>query len=445
MSDNIQENDMEGILSSIKNILEEDEKKQQMAENIVSESADDVLGDILSTADVPDVLELSPDMVVDAYDEAQPNEGSIPFEAPEVYETPMIEESVGGKDAFAEVDVSEETGIQYVENAPMAETFFDEQTENVSTDDLLNEPFFENADNNEIALTNEPFFETNNNVVEDFVEPTQVAEETYFVEEAPIIEQTPIVEEFVEQTPVSEEVFEAIPDVFETNVAGNEDLSLDELLDTGNEVVLEEVVEQAPIIEEVPVAEEFVEQAPVVEDFVEPTQVAEETYFVEEAPIIEQTPIVEEFVEQTPVSEEVFEVAPVAEEIVEVTPVVEETAVLDPVIEIEPVFEEETQDVSANIMSNFAKMFSHEEMAEKTEIREVGNASKTLEEFVVDAIQNAIGNEISAKWNNGSDFNSFVETEIKRQVENWIANNMNDLIENMVKKEVERVIAKVGS
>ena len=30
MSDNIQENNMEGILSSIKNILEEDERNQQL-------------------------------------------------------------------------------------------------------------------------------------------------------------------------------------------------------------------------------------------------------------------------------------------------------------------------------------------------------------------------------------------------------------------------------
>ena len=96
-------------------------------------------------------------------------------------------------------------------------------------------------------------------------------------------------------------------------------------------------------------------------------------------------------------------------------------------------------------MSNFAKMFSHEEKPDEPKIVSVGNSSKTLEDFVVDAIRAAIGKEISAKWNNGVDFNNFAEAEIKHQVELWITNNMNGLIEDIVKKEVERVIAKVGS
>ena len=68
-----------------------------------------------------------------------------------------------------------------------------------------------------------------------------------------------------------------------------------------------------------------------------------------------------------------------------------------------------------------------------------------IEGEIVDAIQKAIGKEILAKWNNGTDFNGFVEAEIRHQVETWITNNMNDVIENIVKKEVERVIAKVSS
>ena len=96
-------------------------------------------------------------------------------------------------------------------------------------------------------------------------------------------------------------------------------------------------------------------------------------------------------------------------------------------------------------MSSFAKMFSHENNNEVKQVTLAGDTSKTLEDLVVDAIQKAIGKEISAKWNNGVDFNGFVEAEIRRQVETWIANNMDNVIESIVKKEVERVIAKVSS
>ena len=105
------------------------------------------------------------------------------------------------------------------------------------------------------------------------------------------------------------------------------------------------------------------------------------------------------------------------------------------------------KDASANIMSNFAKMFAHDDAEEEktSSITEVGNSAKTLEDFVVDAVRKAIGSEISAKWNNGADFNRYAEAEIKRQVELWMSNNISELVEMLIKKEVERVIAKVGS
>ena len=124
--------------------------------------------------------------------------------------------------------------------------------------------------------------------------------------------------------------------------------------------------------------------------------------------------------------------------------VIEEPLVLDEVITPDPVVEEkETQDISSNIMSNFAKMFSHEEKTETPNINYVGDTSKTLEQFVVEAIQKAIGNEILDKWNNGTDFSAYVEREIKQQVETWINDNMSGMIEDIVKKEVERIFAKL--
>ena len=360
MSDNIQENDMEGILSSIKDILEEDEKQQRAGMASVNSDADNVLDEVLGSAEIDDVLELSPDMRVDSDVDADFADDVL-IDVNELLSNDdnQINDDMMEEVSFAETD----------DNIPMVET------EALSEDILPVE---------DVAVPAEPFFETNS-----IVEETSVNEPFFDSPEDTSVDM--LLDDAVN--------IEQVPDVFDGG-NGNDDLSIDELL--GGETIEPVVVEElAPVYEEPVVVEEL---APVYE-----------------------------------------EPAPVYEEPV----VVEETAVYDPVIEIEPVVEdvveEEKQDVSTNIMSNFAKMFSHEENTEGTQITSVGNTSKTLEDLVVDAIQKAIGKEISAKWNNGADFNSFAEAEIRRQVETWIANNMSNVIENVVKKEVERVIAKVSS
>ena len=332
MSDNIQESDMEGILSSIKNILEEDEKIQQ-ANNTFETSATNNVADNVSFEQSPEeVIELSPDMRINNFDDIDANnDESVIVEALPVSEAEVVPTA----DEFAPV---------VERNDPVVESLIHVEDNTVAENNAsVNEPFFETDVVEEITQSNEPFFETSSNDAS--------------------------IDELLNDGPT----FDVIPDVFESDATSANEPSLDELLGT------EEVV-------------------PAVE-----------------------------------------ELAPVAEENI---------AVLDPVIEVADVMEndaEEKQDVSSNIMSNFAKMFSHEENIEDAQITSAGNTSKTLEDLVVDAIQKAIGKEISAKWNNGGDFNSFVEAEIRRQVETWIANNMSNVIENIVKKEVERVIAKVGS
>lgn len=111
---------------------------------------------------------------------------------------------------------------------------------------------------------------------------------------------------------------------------------------------------------------------------------------------------------------------------------------------------EDVTDVSANIISNFAKMFSREETkseapADNEIITSVGNSEKTLEQFVLDAVIKVVGNEIQKQWNNGADYQSFAEAEITRQTSAWINDNLPALVEKIVKQEIERVIAKVGS
>ena len=49
MSDNIQENNMEGMLSSIKNILEEDERNQQLENNEKNQSLFKAAGSFVNT------------------------------------------------------------------------------------------------------------------------------------------------------------------------------------------------------------------------------------------------------------------------------------------------------------------------------------------------------------------------------------------------------------
>ena len=112
---------------------------------------------------------------------------------------------------------------------------------------------------------------------------------------------------------------------------------------------------------------------------------------------------------------------------------------------------EDPIDVSAGIISNFAKMFSHEEPAAaivETPVPVIsapGNTDKTLEEFVLEAITKVIGKEISSQWNNGAEFKAFAEAEIIRQTKEWLNDNLPLLVEKVVKQEIERVIAKVGS
>ena len=327
MSDDIQEKDMENILSSIKDILEEDERKQHMVEFSAGETSDDILGDVLNSTDTIDILDLSPDMVVDSQN-VQENDGPV-VEISEAYEA-SSDNVDGGNPVF----VAEDNVI--IE--------FDEK-----------EPYFEKNNSNDDALSIDVISANIDN---------SIAQE------------------------VSTDNFEEIiPDVFDDNASGDV-VSLDELLVDDNNLPVEEIAVSEAI--------------------------------VEETPMIEETAVYDPVIEIEPVVEETIELAPVAEE-------------------------EQSQDVSANIMSSFAKMFSHEEQYEKSTITSVGNSSKTLEEFVVDAVQKAIGNEITTKWNNGADFNGFVEAEIRRQVELWIVNNMNGLIEDIVKKEVERVMVKVSS
>ena len=162
-------------------------------------------------------------------------------------------------------------------------------------------------------------------------------------------------------------------------------------------------------------------------------------------------PVVEAPIEPEPMSEPEPEIVVEPEPVVEQQPEPEPEPVAEAPVEPEPKPAANPMDVSANIISNFAKMFSREEKPAAPQepaapaITALGDGAKTLEEFVSDAIVRAIGKEISRQWNDGADFKSLAEAEIMRQTKEWINDNLPLLVEKVVKQEIERVIAKVGS
>lgn len=335
MADDNQNAEMEDILSSIKNILEEDEQNKSAAIKN-PEDEPDVLSDVLQTSsDVDDILELSPEMRV----------------ADEPALEPVISET------------AEDNAVDVVAAV---------------TGEEPADPFAIDAAD---------------------ADPTDFMAADSAVE--PVVEAEPVIEE--NTAPAEADVFElpAEPETVETSA----------------------------------VAE--------VEDFLPP--VAEDTPIVEPTLSPEpETVTVEPQSASLPAEDEADSSAAVVAE----TPLEDRQPLTEP-----EAAADSAVDVSANIISNFAKMFSRDDtpapavdVSEKpVEIAAPGNTSKTLEEFVLDAVIKVVGGEIRRQWNDGAGFKSFAEAEIVRQTEKWINDNLPALVEKVVKQEIERVIAKVGS
>ena len=128
-----------------------------------------------------------------------------------------------------------------------------------------------------------------------------------------------------------------------------------------------------------------------------------------------------------------------------------EEATTDDNVKVSEIGADDAVDVSANIISNFAKMFANgntvtkKQVVESPQIVGLGEGSKTLEDFVQDAVVKVIGKDIAEKWNDGADYRNIAEAEIKHQVKDWINDNLPVMIERIVKEEIARVIEKVGS
>lgn len=328
MAENNQNTEVEDILSSIKNILEEDEQKHGSL-SASSGKTDDVVDDVINSAPgVNDILELSPDMRID--------------------ETPSAEAPLQGK---ADADPVASVILEPEDNHTIAE-----HIETVDTAPSL--------------------------------EPSDTAPED-----------------------------KSASDNLIANEFSGIDIGVEDMGDEDSSTVL---ASQPKADNNVSVAEEVV-VAPLEE-----IQVSNEESNTAPEPIAAT---------ETPLETKEKELPPVKEE-------QSSSAIADA-----------TVDASANIISNFAKMFSRPSpvepvaapAAEKVEIVAPGDVSKTLEEFVLDSITKVIGREISAKWNDGAEFEKFAREEIVRQTQAWINDNLPQMVEHVVKQEIERVIAKVGS
>lgn len=368
MAEDNQDMEMEDILSSIKNILEEDEQKQSPA--LVLDPEPDVLDDVLSaSSEVDDILELSPEMRI--------KEPETTFED----KNELIAAEVDPIAAIAD----EPTVDPFDLPAPAT----DNPGISIGVEDFESDSVFENSYQSiDDEISAEPLPETDNLPEVETIALPEIAEQT---------EPSDFIEPEMDQAPLAEETDLLVAEI----PAENEPAEVEPINET---IAMEAVAEPEHEVDSVDEAEPAsYDPEPVFE----PETVYEPINLEAENSLSSEEP-------EAPKSDN------------------------------------DVADVSANIISNFAKMFSREEASVEAEkpapvITAAGNMGKTLEEFVLEAVIQAIGQEISRQWNDGADFKALAEAEINRQTKEWLNDNLPSLVEKVVKQEIERVIAKVGS
>lgn len=116
---------------------------------------------------------------------------------------------------------------------------------------------------------------------------------------------------------------------------------------------------------------------------------------------------------------------------------------------------EDAADVSADIINNFAKMFAeqaqeHPEATAEiqqeipTTVSGMGNGNKTIEQVVEGVIQGIVASSVNAEMTKNVDIVAYAQKEIHAQTRAWLEANLPAIVEAAVQKEIERVMAKVG-
>ncbi len=152
----------------------------------------------------------------------------------------------------------------------------------------------------------------------------------------------------------------------------------------------------------------------------------------------------QEVTSQTSCQEE--NIAPLAEEVAE-------PQVLSDVSQQIQVNEEpqDAADVSANIINNFAKLFAEKKAAQTETMTEpepevmtpsvepVKNSSQSIAELVREAVVKQVTQQMDVN------FETYAKEAVAAQTQAWLDANLPAIVEAVVSKEIERVMAKVGS
>ncbi len=372
--DNNQDMSMEDILSSIKDILEEDAAAHAPAAvepslSAADESAEEQTAVSAPEAEAPvpaagepdnDILELSPDMrLPETEDETSADSINLDaeldgVELPELsdreIEQPVLKPSPADQAGNEETGDEEPRGVR------------------LGWEDFESDPFYE-----------EPTEHGDGEVIGSAEEETLPAEE--ILPEAPVEEITPVAEEVQHEVAAAPE-----PEVLPAEAAGSE----------------------------------------IAEPEIEPQENTAAEVWAEPEPAPQEQPAAEEAYSDNTAGT--------------VSEVAADSAV----------------DVSASIISNFARMFSKTEPAPETEpsapvaaaaepVSRLGDGSKTIEDVVSSVVRQIIGDEVAAGWREGLDYDALAREEISRQTKEWLDHNLPAVVEKIVKQEIERVMAKVGS
>ncbi len=110
---------------------------------------------------------------------------------------------------------------------------------------------------------------------------------------------------------------------------------------------------------------------------------------------------------------------------------------------------QDAADVSANIINNFAKLFAEKKNAQAEVMPEpettvlqtasVRNSSQSIAELVREAVVKQVTQQMDVN------FETYAKEAVAAQTQAWLDANLPAIVEAVVAKEIERVMAKVGS
>ncbi len=451
---------MDDILSSIRNILTEDNAAQQAAsEPAAMQPGQEILPEEVPVAfeAVPeDVLSVLPDVAEEITLPEIVSEDMMPAELPvlpdvtEEIELPEAEEEVFELSASMIID-------ELPSEEPVELNILDEPQ--ISESDILNFSNLAAGTTADIEMPAEVPFE-----IEESLKPEPVS--VFEPEVSPMAIQAPL---------ASEVLAEEEPEVSFDDIA-----SLSSLIEAPESAVIPAEEPQPAIppldfdLPEIDVdADPIFEPESTAAPEMDPSQLMESLTVAEDVLPQEQETVQEESVIDDDTLNEILdfhaqveETKPVLAEAEEVVAIAEEPDILaEPTDNIqdvlaEPVVEaytseadaedlnapQDSADVSANIINNFAKLFAEKKAAEAivTPVAEapqeaVKTASPSISELVREAVVKQVTQQMDVN------FESYAREAVAAQTQAWLDANLPAIVEAVVSKEIERVMAKVGS